>query len=192
MYYGKMNLQMFADGDGGNGGNAGSNTGNSGNSGNGVTYSFEQAEQIANDRANRASRSALTNYFQQQGMTPEQAQEAFNDFKEKQKANRPDVSAITRERDEARAELASYKNRSTLSAMNVEDTFTEFVENKVNAMVTDKKDFKAAATEFLKSNPQYVAKTGYRFSSGSAAENRGSSNSVSNSSINDMIRSRRR
>lgn len=179
-----MNLQLFADGDGGEGGQ---NSG--GNNGGGVTYSFEQAEQIANDRAGRAERSALTNYFKQNGMTEEQAQEAFKDFKAKKAAQVPDVSAITKERDDARAELESYKNRAVLSGLSVDDAFTEFVENKVKAMVTDKKDFKTAAAEFLKENPQYVKK-GYTFSTGSQGENKGGTGNNVNDYINKLIRGR--
>ena len=183
-----MNLQLFADGDGGDNG---SNTGNNGNNnGGGVSYSFEQAEQIANERAGRAERSALTNYFKQNGMTEEQAQEAFKDFKAKKEAGKPDVAAITKERDDAKAELESYKNRSVLAGLNVDDAFKEFVEGKVKAMVTDKKDFKTAAAEFLKANPQYV-KSNYRFSSsGSAGDNKGGSGASSNDYINNLIRGR--
>lgn len=180
-----MDLQLFADGDGGEGGQ---NSG--GNNGGGVTYSFEQAEQIANERASRAEKSALTNYFKQNGMTEEQAYEAFKDFKAKKEAGKPDVAAITKERDAARAELESYKNRSVLSGLKVDDVFTEFVEGKVSAMVTDKKDFKTAADEFIKDNPQYV-KSSYRFSTGSSTDKSGNNESKSNSYINDLIRGRR-
>lgn len=180
-----LNLQMFAEG--GEGGNSGNNGSDTGNKGNGATYSFEQAEEIANSRAERASRSALTNYFKQQGMSEEEAQEAFKDFKAKKAAGQPDVAGITRERDEARAELASYKNRSVLSELNVDSAFTEFVEGKVKAMVTDKKDFKTAAGEFLKANPQYV-KSGYKFSTGSQGENKGGAGNDMNSYMNSLIR----
>lgn len=75
----KMNLQLFEDGTGagsaGQGGNAGTGNGgqnNAGETGNQTTFSFEQAEEIANARAHRAEQAALKSYFQQQGMTQEQ------------------------------------------------------------------------------------------------------------------------
>lgn len=179
-----LNLQLFADGgEGGEGGTPASKGGT------GATYSYEQAEQIADARAERASKSALTNYFKQQGMSEEEAQEAFKDFKAKKEAGKPDVAAITKERDDARAELQSYKNRSVLSGLKVDEAFTEFVEGKVKAMVTDKKDFKTAAGEFLKANPQYV-KTGYKVSTGSQGDNKGGSGNNVNDYMNNLIRGR--
>ena len=73
----RMNLQLFEDGagagtDGGQGNNTGSGNGGQGNAGGQATFSFEQAEEIANARAHRAEQSALRSYFQQQGMTEEQ------------------------------------------------------------------------------------------------------------------------
>lgn len=65
-----MYLQLFEDGGGagsGNqGGNAGDGNGNQGSTGGG-TYSYEQAEEIATARAQRAEQAALRSYFQQQG-----------------------------------------------------------------------------------------------------------------------------
>ncbi len=74
----RMNLQLFEDGGGagsdGQGGNAGNGNGgqNTGGSGNQGTFSYAQAEEIATARAERAERSALKSYFQQQGMTEDQ------------------------------------------------------------------------------------------------------------------------
>lgn len=75
----RMCLQLFEDGggagSGGQGGNAGDGNGSQGNaggSGNQGTYSYAQAEEIANARAERAEKAALRSYFQQQGMTEQQ------------------------------------------------------------------------------------------------------------------------
>lgn len=179
-----MNLQLFAE-DGGDGGTGAENTGSK-HSASG-SYSYEQAEEIANARAERASKSALTNWFKQQGMTEDEASEAFKDFKAKREAGKPNISAIEKERDEARAELAAYKNRTELANLNVSPEFVEFVESKVSGMVTDKKDFKTAASEFLKQNPQYVKSAQIRMSSGA---NSGSGTGIENknSSMNAALR----
>ena len=62
----RMFLQLFEDGggagSGGQGGNAGAGNGSQGNaggSGNQGSYSFAQAEEIANARADRAEKAAL-------------------------------------------------------------------------------------------------------------------------------------
>ena len=70
MFYKKMDLQLFEDGAGAAPGNQGGNAGGNNNGAQGSTgaaYSFEQAEEIANARAQRAEQAALRSYFQQQG-----------------------------------------------------------------------------------------------------------------------------
>ena len=76
-----MNLHIFEEG--GNGGE-GKPAGQSGNSGNGngsqsgsAGYTFEQAEEIANNRAEKASRAALASFYRQQGLSEEQSRHDF-------------------------------------------------------------------------------------------------------------------
>ena len=58
-----FDLQLFEDGGGsGSEGNQGNNAGDEGNKG---TYSFEQAEEIANARAHLVDQPALKSYFKQ-------------------------------------------------------------------------------------------------------------------------------
>ena len=59
---------------------------------------------------------------------------------------------------------------------------------KVSQLVTDKKDFKAAADEFLKSNPRFIG-SGYRVSSGVSSGSSSSGTESKNEQINNMIRS---
>ena len=103
-----MNLHIFDEGgDGGNGGSGNQNgnggTGSSGQAGS-TGYTFEQAEKIANIRAERATRATLADFYRKQGLSEEQITTAIADFKAKQRANQPDVDAITQERDEAQRE----------------------------------------------------------------------------------------
>nr|WP_325235485.1 hypothetical protein [uncultured Oscillibacter sp.] len=76
----RFNLQLFDDGGqsgagGSQGGAAGTGDGgqaaSAGNNGGGGSYSFQQAEEIANARAQRAEKAALASYFKQQGMSEE-------------------------------------------------------------------------------------------------------------------------
>lgn len=186
----RMNLQLFEGGDGagsnGQGGNAGN--GGGGQAGNtGATYSYEQAEEIANARATQAERAALANYFRSQGMTETEITTAINDFKAKRQAQQPNVSQITQERDDALKKVTQYENEKLLTGKGVKAEDLDYVAFKVNQLVTDKKDFKTAAEEYLKENPRFTGKT-YQVSTGVSSGNAGSSVETKNEQINTMIR----
>lgn len=171
------------EGDGGSG-SAGSGNGSQGNTG--ATYSFEQAEEIANARAERAEKAALKSYFKQQGMTEEQVNEALADYREKQKNSKPDVTKIQGERDQALKELQEIRNQSVLTKKGVKEEDLDYVMFKVSKMVDDKTDFTKAADKFLKENPRYSG-TGYRISTGTQPEG-GAGGKTSNEDINAAIR----
>lgn len=185
----KMNLQLFADGgeggSGSQGGNAGSGNGGQGSAG--AAYSFEQAEEIANARAQRAEQAALKSYFQQQGMTEDEVRAALEEYKTKKERQKPNVSAIEQERDEALTKLQQYEHEKVLAGMKVKAEDLDYVLFKVNALVTDKKDFKTAAAEWLKDNPRYKDGGTYRMSSGTAADGSKGAD-IGNEAINNMIR----
>jgi len=195
-----FNLQLFDNGGegssgGGQGGNAGNGNGSQGNAGNNGTgsYSFQQAEEIANARAQRAERAALASYFQQQGLSEDQVNKAIADYKAQQAAQRPNVDAITKERDDARAELAQMKNSQTLRQKGVREEDVDYVTFKVAALMKedDKLDFDKAVTKFLKDNPRYTTAGGssYRVKTGTDGSGAGSTDTnQGNSSINDAIR----
>ena len=185
-----MNLQLFADGGeggtGGQGGNAGTGGGGQGSAGN-ATYSYEQAEEIANARADRASRTALADFFRKQGMNEEQVTQAINDFKAKQKENQPNVSAIEKERDDARAELENLKNTNLLRDKGVKAEDLDYVLFKVQQKVTDKVDFKKAAEDFLKENPRFAGQGTYRVTTSTQSGGSGTAQNT-NETINNAIR----
>ena len=115
-----MNLHIFdegASGAEGASGNAGGKSGN--NNGGSAGYTFEQAEEIATSRAEKATRAALADFYRKQGLSEEQITTAIADFKAKQKAQQPDVELLTRERDEAREKLQQYEQEKTLINMGV-------------------------------------------------------------------------
>lgn len=185
----RFNLQLFEDGAGagsnGQSGNAGN--GGSGQTNTGATYSYDQAEEIANARANKAERAALANYFRSQGMTEEQVTTAINDFKAKQQAQQPNVSQITQERDDALKKVTQYENEKLLIGKGVKSEDLDYVAFKVAQLVTDKKDFKTAADEFLKENPRFTGKT-YQVSTGVSSGNAAGNNTNPNEQINNAIR----
>ena len=186
-----MYLQLFEDGGGagsGNqGGNAGDGNGNQGSTGGG-TYSYEQAEEIATARAQRAEQAALRSYFQQQGMTEDQVRQALADYKEKQKANQPNVDQIQKDLAEARRENAQMKNEKFLSGKGVKAEDLDYVAFKISKKKKEKTNFEKAAEKYLKENPRFVSSGNtYRISTSASNSSEGSGGSV-NTSINDKIR----
>lgn len=193
-----FDLQLFTDGgDGGagtgagnagngNGGHNGSAGGNNGG-GSGASYSYEQAEQIAEARAEHASRAALAKYFESQGMTQDEITAAIADYKTKKAASQPDVAAIQKERDTALAKVAEMENTAYLRDKGVKAEDLDYVLFKVGKNVDEKTDFKKAADAFLKENPRYTGK-GFKVSTGTADGGSGQSQNV-NDAINASIRS---
>ena len=186
-----MNLHIFEEGGNGGEGNTAGQNGNSGN-GNGsqsgnAGYTFEQAEEIANNRAEKASRAALASFYRQQGLSEEQITTAIADFKAKQKAQQPDVDTITRERDAAQKELQELKNEKILTGKGVKADDLDYVMFKVSKLVDDKTDFTKAAEKFLKENPKYTGAGTYRVSTSTGSDNQDTGGSV-NMDINDRIR----
>ena len=121
----RMNLRIFENsggaGAGEPGGSAGGDNNNQNNAGSGgqPTYSYAQAEEIANARAERAERSALKSYFQQQGMSEEQVNQAITDYKAQQKKNQPNIEQMQQERDAALKEAQQMKQEKFLSGKGV-------------------------------------------------------------------------
>lgn len=185
----RMYLQLFEDGNGAGSGGQSGNAGNggSGHAGNtGATYSYEQAEEIASARANKAERTALANYFRSQGMTEEEVTAAINDFKAKKQANKPNVSQIERERDTYKNQIEQLQNEKVLTAKGVRSEDLDYVMFKITKMVDDKTDFNKATEKFLKENPRFTGQT-YRVSTGTQSKGNDSGSS-DNNFINAAIR----
>lgn len=189
-----MNLRLFdregAGGAGENGGTsgetgaAGTGSGNQGNAG----YTYEQLEEVANARAQRAERTALADFFRKQGMSEADITNAINDYKANKEKNKPNLSAIEQERDNALKELEQVKNEKILSGKGVKAEDLDYVMFKVSKLVDDKTDFTKAAEKFLKENPRFSSNGGtYRVSASTGTETQGAGGNL-NSSINYAIR----
>lgn len=183
-----MNLHLFDGDQGGDGGQGGTGGGDGTKGNTGGTFTYEQLDEIATSRAERAGRAALKNYFQQKGMSEEEADTAFAQYKEQKQKNQPNISAVERERDEARKELEQLKNQAVLRGKGVSEDNLEFVMFKVSKMVDDKTDFAKAADKYLKENPKYAGTaSSYRVSASTATGEKGDGGNL-NSSINNAIR----
>lgn len=189
----RMNLRIFENsggaGAGESGGSAGGDNNNQNNAGSGgqPTYSYAQAEEIANARAERAERSALKSYFQQQGMSEEQVTQAITDYKAQQKKNQPNIEQMQQERDAALKEAQQMKQEKFLSEKGVKAEDVDYVMFKVSKLVDDKTTFEKAAEKYLKENPRFVGGSSYRVSTSTGSDSNGSGGNV-NASINDAIR----
>lgn len=188
-----MELQMFADG--GGGGGQGGSGGDPAPGGGGArqgnpapAYTYEQAEEIAQARAQKAEADALKGFFTKQGMSEAEVTQAIADFREKQKSRQPNVAAIEAERDEAQKKLQQYENEKLLAGMRVKPEDLDYVSFKVSQLVTDKKDFKTAAAEWLKENPRYAGQSAYRVSTGADNTQGSSGAQTGNEMINEAIR----
>ena len=191
-----FDLQLFTDGsDGGTGtgaGTAGNGDGGqketTGGKGLGGGYSFEQAEEIANARAELASKAALAKYFKQQGMSETEITAAISDYKEKKAKSQPDVSAIEKQRDDALKKVAEMENMDYLRSKGVKQDDLDYVLFKVNKNVNDKTDFKKVADAYLKENPRYTGQS-YRVVSTGKPDGGSGTSQNTNDSINASIRS---
>ena len=192
----RMYLQLFEDGTGAgsngqggnNAGNGNGNQGNAGETGNQATFSYAQAEEIAQARAERAERSALKSYFQQQGMSEDQVTQAIADYKAQQKKNQPNVTQMQQDLADARNEVQQMKNEKFLASEGVKTDGLDYVLYKVSKMTDEKTSFEKAADKYLKENPRFTSGSGYRVSTSTGNASNGSVENV-NATINDAIRS---
>ena len=186
-------LQLFTDGGEGGTGAAGAGAGTAGNgngsqnNAGGATYSYEQAEQIAEARADRATKAALADYFKKQGMSEDEVTAALADFKTKKAAQQPDVTAVEKERDAALAQVEEMKNTNYLRDKGVKPDDLDYVLFKVSKQVDNKTDFKKAADAFLKENPRFTGQGMKVVSTGKPDGGSGTGQTV-NESINASIR----
>ena len=126
-------------------------------------------------------------------MSEEEVSQAIAAYKAQQAASKPDASKITKERDDALAELAALKNSNALRSKGVREEDLDYVMFKIGALMKedDKLDFDKAATKYLKDNPRFTASGGgsYRVKTGTDSSGQGgSSGQQGNDSINNAIR----
>lgn len=183
-----MNLQLFEDGEGADPSQQGGNAGSASGAHNTGTYTYEQLEEIANARVERSERTALANFFRNQGMTETEVTQAINKFKAERAANQPDATKLQQERDDALNEVQQMKNEKFLSSKGVKSDDLDYIMFKVSKLVDDKTTFEKAAEKFLKENPKFTGGNSYRIADSSAGNSSNGSGRNMNMSINDKIR----
>lgn len=186
----RMNLYIFEEGNQGGNGNGNSGNGN-GSQNPGGTFTYEQLDEIASSRAERAEKAALKDYFKRNGLSEEEATQAFEKYKEEKAKTQPNTKELERERDTYKAQIETMKSEGYLKDKGVKADDMEYVVFKISKMIDEKTDFKKAADKFLKENPRFVENP-YRvhMSSSTYSGNHDSSGGGGNinSIINDSIR----
>lgn len=182
----RVNLHIFDEGGTGSQGQ-GDNGGTGGGQNTSATYTYEQLDEIANARVNKAERNALADFFRKQGMSEQEITAAINDYKANKEKNKPNLDAVQKERDDALRELAQMKNEKILAGKGVKAEDMDYVMFKVEKLMDDKTDFTKAAEKFLKENPKYTGAGAYRIDTSSGTEGNGAGGNM-NSSINNAIR----
>ena len=142
----KLNIQKFAEGntdpapDTNGGANADQNGGNGSEP---KTYTQEDLDKIVNERTGRATKSALSSFFKQRGLTEEEANTAITAYLDNKAKNTPDVSALQNSLTaEKSARLqAEINNSATLEAIK------QGVDVKSIPYVLKMADFKDCADE---------------------------------------------
>lgn len=190
----KLNLQLFADGgeggsgaQGGNAGGNGSNQQGTGTAGQGASYTYQQAEEIATARAERAEKSALKSFFQQQGMSETEVNQAMADYKTQKAAAQPNAEKLQNDLAEANAKLQRSQNEKLLAGKHVRAEDADYVMFKAEKLVTDKVTFEQAVDQFLKDNPKYKEGGTYRVAT-STSTGSSAPGATGNETINNMIR----
>lgn len=105
------------DNSGASGSNAGGSEATGGN--NPPTIDYNRIQQMLDGTLKAKENTALKRYFEQQGLSPEQAQQAINDFKTQQAANTPDVNVLQAQlaQAQATAQQAAVESAATIAAV---------------------------------------------------------------------------
>lgn len=113
-----MNLQFFADPEGGQGGDpANTNTQNASNSQQNIDY--DKIQQMLNGTLAAKEDTALKAYFKQQGLSQQEAEQAMAAFKAEKAKNQPDVGALQQQAAQAQAvaQQAQIQSAATMAAV---------------------------------------------------------------------------
>ncbi len=113
----KMNLQTFAEPDGGQG--TQQQEGSSGQQTQPTEIDYDKLAQLIAGKQAATEESVLRGYFKHQGLTKEQADQAIASFKQQQAANQPDVGAMQTQLSQAQAQAkqAQLESAATMAAV---------------------------------------------------------------------------
>lgn len=140
----ELNIQKFADGDPAPNNNGGNNANQDGGNGSETkTYTQEQLDSIVNERTGRATKSALSSFFKQKGLSEEEANNAIAAYLDNKEKNTPNVAELQNTiNSERSARLSAEINQSATL-----ETIKQGVDVKSIPYVLKMADFKAVTDE---------------------------------------------
>lgn len=106
------NIQLFAEGDADPTNTNGGDNGNGEPDNNTPTYTQEQLDKIVGERTDRATKSALSSFFKQKGLSEEEANKAIGDYLDQKAKNTPDVAQLQSDLTTANSDLLSERVKS--------------------------------------------------------------------------------
>jgi len=150
----KLNLQLFADGEGQDAGDAGQdgNTETENNAGNAEqqetteqekTFTQAELDKLIGERLKR----------EKSKQPPKEELEAFNKWKKSQQTEQEKLEEERKEFESVRQELSRLKNGNEVLKSGVDSSYADYVTFEVGKM---EGDFTENLGEFIKNNPQYA------------------------------------
>lgn len=142
-----MNIQLFAEGDGG----ATSGTGEGGTPPAGSQapqFDYDKLASLIAGKQTVTEESVLKGYFKQQGLSKEQMDQAIADFKRQQAANQPDVEGLQSQIAEGQTQLAAAQKAALQAKLETAATMTAVslgIDAKTIPYVLKLADFSQAA-----------------------------------------------
>ena len=166
-----LNIQLFGD-DGGNGSTAGAQTGAQTTTTSQIDY--DKLAEVVSKRSAGTEDKVLQGYFKQQGLTPEQASEAMNQYKQaqvtKQQEEEQRIQNMQRENEKLKAQILDAQIDSKIAELSanlgVQADKVPFLNKLVDRSKATKEDgtlnddnIKAAVETVLKAFPDFKSTT---------------------------------
>lgn len=142
-----MNIQLFADGDGGTAGGTGEG-GTPPAGSQAPQFDYDKLASLIAGKQTVTEESVLKGYFKQQGLSKEQMDQAIADFKQQQAANQPDVEGLQSQIAEGQTQLAAAQKAALQAKLETAATMTAVslgIDAKTIPYVLKLADFSQAA-----------------------------------------------
>lgn len=164
----RFDLQFFAEPAGGENPDGAENQpdGDGGRQPGNQTRTYDQAEvdRIANERAQRAERAAITGWAQQQGMTPEEIKALLEDHKARKEAEKTDlqkaqdaIAAETAKTSAKEKEIAALNGKIIALSLGVQPEYLDDALALASLHADYAENTKAAIEAVLSRHPSFVA-----------------------------------
>lgn len=143
-----MNIQLFAEGDGGAAGGAGSEGGTPPAGSQAPQFDYDKLASLIAGKQTVTEESVLKGYFKQQGLSKEQMDQAIAAFKQQQAANQPDVEGLQSQIAEGQTQLAAAQKAALQAKLETAATMTAVslgIDAKTIPYVLKLADFSQAA-----------------------------------------------